>query len=258
MENNYKKSWTKKRRSEFAKRKSEWFKSLTEDEKKEYSKRCSKGTIKRYKKDGDEIKKRISNSCKAKWKDPEYKKRMSEQRSITNKKNAKKISATLKKYWSDPEKRKQRSILCKRVMNTEKVRKNFSNERKRRYSDPKKLRKLILQGALQKHPNKKELFLIDFFKRKQLPFKYVGNGDLIVERKVPDFVSFDGKSIIEYFGSYWHDNPKQEHRTEQGTINHYSKHGYRILILKKEDLENEIKLEDKVKELIKELEGDKK
>jgi hypothetical protein len=57
--------------------------------------------------------------------------------------------------------------------------------------------------SLYKRPTSFELKLIDFFKKYQIPFDYVGNGDYFIKSKNPDFLYFNKKLVIEVFYSYF-------------------------------------------------------
>jgi len=89
--------------------------------------------------------------------------------------------------------------------------------------DPKKQKTINkkISGALKgntnwrfshQFPNSEEKKLIRFFKRWNLPFKYVGDGSFRIDGKNPDFIWKEKKLIIEFFGELWHpesDEPKR-------------------------------------------------
>ena len=121
--------------------------------------------------------------------------------------------------------------------------------------DPEFIKKRM--KAITKKPNKKETILINLFKQNELPYKYVGDGELIIGNKCPDFVNCNGqKKIIELFGDVFH-NPKKSFfdidwkRTDVGTKAIYSQYGFKTLII----WENELKDLDKVLEQIKRFDG---
>lgn len=57
-------------------------------------------------------------------------------------------------------------------------------------------------------------------------YEYVGNWQLTVGGKCPDFISRCGRKAIDVFGEYWH-------KVEEvpGRIAHFSEHGYKLLIV---------------------------
>ena len=73
-------------------------------------------------------------------------------------------------------------------------------------------------------------------------WKYVGLGDVIIGRKVPDFINVNGqKKIVEVYGSYWH---KKEDAPRRKKI--FRRYGYKTLILWDYDLMNDQQLEKKL------------
>lgn len=93
-----------------------------------------------------------------------------------------------------------------------------------------------------KRPTKIEQKLIEIIKRERLPFKYVGNGELIIAGRCPDFVHISKSKVIELFGRYWHSpslNPLVKLKyTYDKTIEHYQKNGFDCLILWGSDLKD--------------------
>lgn len=93
--------------------------------------------------------------------------------------------------------------------------------------------------AIVSKPNGLERRIIDVIEKANLPFRYVGNGDVIINGKCPDFISTDGsKRIIEIFGDYWHLICKdREYSMEKGRKDFFAKFGFRTLILWESELE---------------------
>ena len=84
-------------------------------------------------------------------------------------------------------------------------------------------------------PNKLETRIINIIKEHNLPFRFVGDGSIIIHGFSPDFISIDGSmKIIEVFGDYWHDdkNPDLTYtRTEEGRKKVFADLGYDMLVL---------------------------
>lgn len=82
-------------------------------------------------------------------------------------------------------------------------------------------------------PNKAELLLLSILNQ-YFPnqWRYVGDGQLIISAKCPDFVHIDRKLLIELFGDYWHDESEIGPRTKIFEV-----HGYRTLILWEHELQ---------------------
>ena len=96
-------------------------------------------------------------------------------------------------------------------------------------------------------PNKPESFLIRFLQA-NFPneWKYVGNGEVMIARKNPDFININGqKKIIEFNGFYTH---TKEEESERGAI--FSGYGFKTLFLHYPDLEDEGKLKQTIQEFV--------
>jgi len=126
---------------------------------------------------------------------------------------------------------------------------NKSKERMRNLNNNKEFQKKRIKGLI-KRPTIPEQILINLINNSNLPYKYTGNGEVIIGRKNPDFINYNGqKKIIELFGGYWHLKIKNLNwnRTEFGTTAIYSQYGFKTLII----WENELKDLNKVLEKIK-------
>jgi len=105
--------------------------------------------------------------------------------------------------------------------------------------------------SLNKKPNKAEQLLIDILED-NFPdeFKYVGNGEIVINGYIPDFININGKSkIIEFFGSYWHSKLEVIER-DKLKLETYKNEGFDVLILKNKDLENITSLKNKIENFI--------
>jgi len=83
-------------------------------------------------------------------------------------------------------------------------------------------------------PNKAEMVFLDILDEIDPGnWIYVGDGQLIVAGKCPDFVHRTKKLIIELFGDYWHTPEETKPRTAL-----FEKHGYQVLIVWEHELHN--------------------
>ena len=99
-------------------------------------------------------------------------------------------------------------------------------KRKLEKKKPKK-EPLYKQRLKKTEPNKLEKSLINLIELHKLPFRFVGNGQLWISKKCPDFVSTSGeRKLIEIFGSHWH--PKED---EQKRKDHFTKYGFDTLVI---------------------------
>lgn len=114
--------------------------------------------------------------------------------------------------------------------------KNIGKASKERWKNEEFFKKMFKKFQIK--PNKKELLLFDIIKENNFPFNYVGDGQIIIGGKCPDFLSSNPKHIIELFGDYWHSKKPNipYNQTEEGTINHYNKYGYKTLIIWEHEL----------------------
>ncbi len=152
----------------------------------------------------EEHKKNMSIAKKGRIFSLEHKRKLSEslQRRMKNEIFKKKILEAIKKYWLNPESKE----------------------------------KLIKRNYILLHsePNKTETKLNDILNDLQPnEWKYVGNGQIIINGKCPDFININGKKlIIELFGNYWHKGQNPQDRMDC-----FSPFGYKSLII----WENELK-----------------
>lgn len=94
-------------------------------------------------------------------------------------------------------------------------------------------------------PNKLELSFQTFLD-KQFPgeWKYVGDGQIWIAGKCPDFWNMNGrKAVIELFGTYWHKPEDEEIRKA-----HFGKYGYETIIVWDHELSNKTLLLEKLQE----------
>lgn len=116
----------------------------------------------------------------------------------------------------------------------------------------KALRKII--KARHARPNRAEGRFISIIKRHNLPFRYVGNGEVIIGGKNPDFIHTQGeRKVIELFGIYWHSPLYRKVKptmTYEAIIQHYAKHGYDCLVIWDIELKNVNGVVDRIIEFI--------
>jgi G:T-mismatch repair DNA endonuclease (very short patch repair protein) len=95
----------------------------------------------------------------------------------------------------------------------------------------------------QRGPTRPEQKLIDFFKDKNLPYKYTGDGSFSVGRKIPDFVNINGeKKAVDLLGDYWHsknfcDKYKQgRYETPEERIAKFKEYGWDLVVIWEKEL----------------------
>lgn len=98
-------------------------------------------------------------------------------------------------------------------------------------------------------PNKPEKIMINIIKENNLPFNYVGNGQVIIGGFCPDFLSKNPKYIIEVNGDYWHNLPKAKEKDKR-KLKTYSKYGYKTLTIWEHELKNPNQVLNKINNFI--------
>jgi very-short-patch-repair endonuclease len=96
-------------------------------------------------------------------------------------------------------------------------------------------------------PNKKEeslaTFLEGLYPHK---WKYVGDGQLILGGRCPDFLNINGKKqLIELFGDYFHKGQNPQDR-----IDYFTKYGFSTLVIWEHELKQPEVLKEKIIEFV--------
>lgn len=196
----------------------------------------------------EETKAKLSEIVKTQWQNPEYRARMCKSRvgmiatkearanmsksqmGRTHTKDTKaKMSKAQRTQWQDPE---YRAIWEERWQSPE-------------YRD--RVIKAMRLGCLV-HPNKPETILLALLDSAYPgEWEFVGDGQLIIAGKNPDFFNINSKKqIIELWGDWWHRGQNPQERID--IFKHY---GYSTLII----WENELREPEKVLEKIARMEG---
>lgn len=99
-------------------------------------------------------------------------------------------------------------------------------------------------------PTSIEIKLTKIMDKYGFPFRFVGNGQVMIGRKIPDFINTNHKKqLIEIFSRYWHSLEKTgrtEYEEEQYRINIFKEFGYSTLIIWEDELDNEELLVGKI------------
>lgn len=206
---------------------------------KEYRKKNIKGIRKAAR--TKEHREKLREIQKALWLNESFRnKRTQEIRKAHTEESDKKRRKTMLKMWKD-KKFREKSI------------RGMKNLWKNKEYKERAL-KAILKGS-QKRPTSFEKQIIDLCNKYHLPFKYVGNGQVIIANKNPDFIDVNGrKLLIETYCKYWKD------RKCGGWLNYekerykvFAEYGFKTLFLNEDDLirdDNEQHCLNKIKEVI--------
>ena len=153
------------------------------------------------------------------------------------------------KVWRDAHSKfRRKQNLINNPMNNpitrEKANKTLSVTFKKMYKEhPEEVTKRLVKTI----PNSQEIYLKSLLEQ-YFPneWKFVGNGEVILGGKNPDFINVNGKKfIIELFGNRWHTKLDENIR-----ISHFSHYGYRTLIIWSKELRDKNSLMNKINEFI--------
>jgi len=90
--------------------------------------------------------------------------------------------------------------------------------------------------TILKRPTSLEQKVISICELYTLPFKYVGDGQVIIAGKNPDFIETNGKKLlIESYGFFWHEDNYEEERRKV-----FAPFGYKTLFLGEDVLESKL------------------
>jgi hypothetical protein len=180
-----------------------------------------------------EIRKRNSKRQKEIWSDPEAKRKQSE---------------LLKQIFSDPAIRTKMSIAKVNACKDPKVIDEMSKRMLKVWGNPEFVRKQIKARNVRQNKQEKRLenILEELFPGE---WKFVGDGEVIIAGKCPDFVNINGqKKIIELFGDYWHEGSNPQDR-----IDVFKPFGYDTLVIWEKELVDTKQLAERITEFNRKL-----
>ena len=85
---------------------------------------------------------------------------------------------------------------------------------------------VMLAESQKRRPTKPEKVAIELIASLRLPWRYVGDGQLWIGGKNPDFVHEAEKRVLEIYGRYWHTEEEIPERQQ-----HFAEHGYECDVL---------------------------
>ncbi len=133
---------------------------------------------------------------------------------------AEKHRECMKAKFADPEFRK---------WHMERTKEGLEQGRGPSWSDPERKARRVtawLKSCFTS-PSYIEKRFMEIAEKYKLPYKFVGDGKLILDGRCPDFLNIDGaKKVIELFGDRWHESSEVAGRTSQ-----YAKFGYDTLVI---------------------------
>jgi len=92
--------------------------------------------------------------------------------------------------------------------------------------------------GLFKRPTSLEKQMINIIRRNNLPYRYTGDGDVLIGYKNPDFVNTEGEKIcVEVANTYHH---TEEYPAER--IAHFKKYGWKCIVFRTDKLNEDLVL----------------
>ena len=155
---------------------------------------------------------------------------------VISEETRKKIGKANKGKVMSEEARKKNSEAQKGTVLSEEHKKKTSIAIKRKWQDPKFVKKVRRYVC----PNKPELKLLTFLSKDWL---FTGGGKNVhsIDGKQPDFTNYKTKQVIELFGDYWHQGQDPKERTW-----FFERQGWKCLIVWQSELEKPNKLRSKL------------
>jgi len=125
-----------------------------------------------------------------------------------------------------------------------------SESHKKRWQNQEYKEKVLraIANSSAKLPNKPERQLRNVLNHLfPKEYKYVGDGQVWIGGKNPDFINVNGqKKIIELFGDYWHSDMKTgraKKEEENQRIDHFAEYGFKTLIIWENELQSKLRLQ---------------
>lgn len=227
----------------------------------------------RTQQDKIEWKRKLSESAKKRWQNPEYKEKM--KKISESYEYKKKLSECTKKSWENPQRRSNLSEESRKRWEDKKFRENFSSKMKKAWQRPEMLknysekskkmwndtekRNQIVQATLKASylsPNKCEQSLQQIL-NELYPneWKFVGDGEVVIGGFCPDFINCNGKKlIVEFDGKYWHSSEETQEK-DQRKLAKYKELGFDTLVIKENEFKNNKEgVKDRIVEFVKNYE----
>lgn len=107
---------------------------------------------------------------------------------------------------------------------------SYTKTMKKKYENLEEREKFSrrMLDSQHKRPTLPEKAMLSIIEKNNLPFNYVGSGQIFIGGFNPDFLSKNPKHIIEVNGDYWHNLPTMIEKDKR-KIETYGKYGYKVL-----------------------------
>lgn len=119
-------------------------------------------------------------------------------------------------------------------------RKNYSDAARKRWENPEYAKKVLCVDSPNRQEKQLQQILDDVVPKE---YQFVGNGKIVIGRKVPDFINKSKSKLIEMFGDFYHKNQNPQKR-----IDFFKEYGYQTLVIWASELKNKEMIKNKVLE----------
>jgi len=158
-----------------------------------------------------------------------------------------KISESVKRLWDNPEYRQKVNAARRRGWkHTVEFRSMTSKLSKERWQDPafkERTLRRMLKGVRSRPTNPERAVQVILDQHFPGEWKYVGDGEVIIGGKNPDFVNVNGrKACLDVFGDWWHGEQRTGIPNEQAVaerIAHFAGYGFRCVVLWEDETKSE-------------------
>jgi very-short-patch-repair endonuclease len=117
---------------------------------------------------------------------------------------------------------------------------SISNKQKELWKNPEHAKKCLHRRT----PSGPERSFISLCEEKSLSYRYVGNGQLIIDGKNPDFVDSTGKKLIEIWGDFY-----KVGQNPQDRIDFFKVRGYQCIVIRASELKDKEKVVSRIRQL---------
>lgn len=147
-------------------------------------------------------------------------------------------SRIAKKQWDSVEGREKKILGLREANKDIDLRKSRSIRLKEHnpMHDRRVVEKMVssLRKTQRLSPNKEEQQVIDFFAKECIPLRFVGDGAVIIDGKIPDFINEEKKVVVEYNNRFWHCNDNEWYDVKDDSADRvlfFMDRGYKIYII---------------------------
>lgn len=206
----------------------------------------------------EEHKRKLSEALKGKHYKPRteiHKKRISQaligrklpdetKRKLSKAKKGKKFSEEHKRKLSEAHKGKHHSSKTE-----------FTSKRMKEMWADSTFRELVVKKIVKGtviRPTTIEVKFIETMRKNHLPYKYVGNGEVVIGWYNPDFINTNGqKVVVELYGCYWHKCKIcnfGNRDSEISRVKNYAKYGFKTIEIWEHEIDDEQLILNKINE----------